>query len=142
MKRVPKHELAKPFNMDKHIYDFPLRVLIYKEDGEFVAHALEMDLLGYGTTQDKAIKALTEMIFCQLSFAHEKKDDRLLMFPAPKEIFERWEKAREAALRNEVIEDKHMNIKYVATCITIMRSEIREILSKRSRFTPLAEACG
>jgi hypothetical protein len=100
-KRARQSDLAKPFNTDTHVYDIPLRVLIYKEDGEFVAHALEMDLLGYGATQSNAMDALLEMIFCQLSFAHEKKDARLLMFPAEPEIFARWEKAREAALKKE-----------------------------------------
>lgn len=138
MKRVPKTAVTK---METHIYDFPLRVLIYKEDGEFVAHALEMDLLGHGATQKGAIAALKDMIMCQITFAHQKKDAGLLSFPAPKEFFDRWEKARASALKNEVIEDRSLAVKYIAACVSIPRAKIQGAIAKQRRFNPIMEAC-
>ena len=139
MKPVPKTALAK---METHVYDFPLRVLLYKEDGEFVAHALEMDLLGHGETHKSAISALKDMILCQITFAHQKKDAGLLSFPAPKEFFDRWEKARAAALKSEVIEDKSLSVKYVAACVSIPRARVQGAISRQRRYAPMAmEAC-
>ena len=83
--------------MNTHVYSFGIRVLIYKEDGKFCAHALELDLLEYGKTEERAISELLEMIKSQISFARFKNDDSLLPFPAPKEFYERWEAAHAAA---------------------------------------------
>lgn len=82
--------------MEAHVYDFQLRVLLYREDGEFVAHALEMDLLGYGKTEAEALRDLKGLIESQVTFARQMNDDTLLDFPAPKELFARWEKAHAA----------------------------------------------
>ena len=65
-----------------------------------------MDLLGYGKSEAEATKELVELIDSQLSFAHQKRDEGLLTHRAPKEFFERWEKAQAAALRNEILHEK------------------------------------
>lgn len=79
--------------MDSHIYNIQIRVLICKEDGEFVARALELDLLGYGKTEEEAVKDLQEYVEAQVMFAHQKKDASMLKFPAAPEFFQRWEDA-------------------------------------------------
>jgi hypothetical protein len=95
------------FNVkDAHIYNLGVRVLISKEEGEFCAHALELDLLGYGKTEHKAISELLEAIRCQISFARFKNDDSLLSFQAPKEYYDKWEVAHLAALKNKVSKAK------------------------------------
>lgn len=91
--------------MDKHFYDLPLHVLIYPEDEQIVAHALEMDLLGYGQTPDDACKNLVEAVEAQLSFAVTSKSPDLVNFRAPEEFFDRWEKAQAGALRSVVTGD-------------------------------------
>lgn len=66
-----------------------LRVLGYKQpDGEWAAHCLETDLVGYGKTFDKAIKHLEELTEMQISFALFKDQPSLLDCPASPEIFE------------------------------------------------------
>ena len=52
--------------MEAHVYDFQIRVLIYRENGEFVAHALEMDLLGCGETEAEALRELEDLIEAQI----------------------------------------------------------------------------
>src|SRR6266545_22973 len=99
MSRVRKDGLTKPFDMDTHIYDFQIRILLSKDEGNFVAHALEMDLVAYGKTEKEAVKELDSMIENQMSFAIERGDDRLMLFPAPKEFFEQWEQAHADALK-------------------------------------------
>jgi hypothetical protein len=95
----------EPMN-EKHIFDLGIRVLICQEEGEFCAHALEVDLLGYGKTESEAISELFEAIRSQLAFARARDDDSILHFPAPKEFYDRWEAAHAAALRKLVFQDK------------------------------------
>jgi hypothetical protein len=108
----------EPMN-DKHIYDLGVRVLICREEGEVCAHALELDLLGYGKTENEAISELFEAIQCQISFARSKDDDSILRFPASQEFFDRWEAAHTAALRNLVFPQKSKAFAMRATCIAI-----------------------
>jgi hypothetical protein len=72
---------------DTHIYDVGVRVLIYQEEGQLCAHALELDLLGYGKTESEAVSQLLEAIRCQISFARSKNDDSILAFHAPREFY-------------------------------------------------------
>ena len=92
--------------MDAHCYDLSIRVLLYKEGKSYVAHALELDLLGYGDTEAQARKELEDALECQMSFATQKSQPEMLNHPAPKEFFDRWEKAHGAALRGLLAKDK------------------------------------
>ena len=68
-----------------------LRVLIYNEDGERVAHALEMDLKGYGKNNKEAIKKLKELVEMQISYAIYENDPSLISFPAEQKYFAIYE---------------------------------------------------
>lgn len=105
--------------MEQHVYNFQIRVLIYEEGGEFVAHALEMDLLGFGKSEKKALAELRQLIESQLTFARQQDDDSLLLFPAEKRFFARWEAAHKAALKNQVFSDKPVKMEVKAVCIAL-----------------------
>jgi hypothetical protein len=105
--------------MEAHVYNFQIRVLLYQEDNEFVAHALEMDLMGYGKTQKEALRGLQGLLEAQITFARQQDDDRLIDCPAPKEFFERWEKAHLAALKKQVFPDKPIRITAKAILISL-----------------------
>ncbi len=66
---------------------FTINVLGYEEDGDWVAHALEMDIVAQGDTFEEAFEALDELIGMQLSFAAFKGDPSLVMQPAPVEYW-------------------------------------------------------
>jgi len=85
--------------MKPHFFDLSIRVLHYIEDGECVAHALELDLVGTGETFKEAEKDLVDAIVCQVTFAAQQNDPDLLAFPAPPEYFEKWEAAQNEALK-------------------------------------------
>ncbi|MBA2269779.1 MAG: hypothetical protein H0W20_04160 [Chthoniobacterales bacterium] len=89
--------------MKAHFYDLTIRVLIYKEGDQFVAHALEFDIIAYGKTEAAAKKELEMLLDNQLSFAACLGKPDIVHFPAPKEFFERWEKANQARLRGETV---------------------------------------
>ena len=60
-----------------------ISVLGYEEDGEWVAHALEMDIVACAETFDEALEELRELIDMQFSFAAAKRDASLVSHPAP-----------------------------------------------------------
>lgn len=73
--------------MPSQIY---LNVFGYREEGIWYAHALEMDIVGSGSTFEEASAELRGLIDSQFSFAVFKKDPSLLWRPAPKEIIEKF----------------------------------------------------
>jgi hypothetical protein len=73
-----------------------LRVVLYPDDGLWVAHALEMDLIGTGGTETAALRELRANVEVQLSFAKQEKINPFR--PAPVEIQELWEETNLAAL--------------------------------------------
>lgn len=60
----------------------PLRVVFYKEDGDWIAHCLEFDLLGDGATQETALDMLSEAIGLQINFAIEHDSLKSIFTPA------------------------------------------------------------
>ncbi len=64
-----------------------INVLGYVEDGDWVAHALEMDIVAVGDTFEEACEELNELIDMQLSFAALKQDPSLVSHPAPIEYW-------------------------------------------------------
>jgi hypothetical protein len=72
-----------------------LRVLLYQDEedapGKWIAVALEMDLRGYGKTEDEALSYLRDLVETQVSFALAKKDLNLIPFPAPPKYFHLYE---------------------------------------------------
>jgi predicted RNase H-like HicB family nuclease len=68
-----------------------IRVLGYKgRDGQWAAHCLETDLVGYGKTFELALANLEELTEMQVSFAFYKKQPSLLDRPAPPYVFETY----------------------------------------------------
>ncbi len=117
--------------MEAHLYDIQVRVLICKEDGEFVARALEMDLLGYGKTAGEALQDLRKAIEAQISFAHQMKDDSLIKFSAEQEYFERWEDAQRKSLLSAIRGDRSIEVK---SRTAMLAFDLKALLSKSPTF--------
>lgn len=123
--------------MNRYFYNIQIRVLICPEDGEFVARALEMDLLGYGKTEREAIEELKSAIESQISFAHQMNDPGMIQFPADQSYFKRWEDAQIKALRHEILEDKPMRLESRAAIISFNEGELKSLREKRFQKTQL-----
>ena len=80
----------KKGNGETNVLNLSLRVLGYPEDDsdKWVAHCLEMDLLGYGDSFEEAFKDLGDLVRMQVSFALFKGQRSLLHNPAPARYFE------------------------------------------------------
>lgn len=78
-----------------------LNVLVYREDDEVVARALEMDLRGHGATVDEAMDDLNDLVKMQLGFAlfkHGSLD--MAYFPAEPVWFALFAEAQSAPPRH------------------------------------------
>ena len=64
----------------------PLRVVFYQDEGDWIAHCLEFDLLGDGPTKEEAARQLEKAIATQFECFLENRDINNLFCPAPAEI--------------------------------------------------------
>jgi hypothetical protein len=127
--------------MKAHYYDLSIRVLVYRENGQFVAHALELDILGYGTTESAAKKELEGLLENQLSFAAGMGKPEIVNFPAPKEFFNRWEKANQAQLRGKRISERSIALHGKPSLFVYSRDDLNKLRhSRRREFLELIAA--
>ena len=95
----------------------PLRIVFYKDDGDWVAHCLEFDLLGNGPTKEEALECLTEAIGLQLE-ASLRYDNRANLFsPAPGKFFEMFAAGRDAAVGNLGVCFENLSADHPAPCL-------------------------
>jgi hypothetical protein len=83
--------MRRPELVERHHFSISLRVLLWEEDGEVYAHALEVDLLGSGSTEKAALDDLLQALDTQVSFAALHNDKNAIAKPAPRVDFDRWE---------------------------------------------------
>jgi hypothetical protein len=68
----------------------PLRVVFYMEGKSWVAHCLEFDLVGDGSTKEEALEALTAAIAIQVNASLDFKNPANLFTPADGEFFQKY----------------------------------------------------
>jgi len=87
-----------PALVERHLFSISLRVLLWEEDGEVYAHALEVDLLGSGPTEQAALDDLLQALDMQVSFAALHNEENAIPHPAPDAEFARWEELHRESL--------------------------------------------
>lgn len=94
-------------SLKENTFMMTLRVLGYKQpDGQWAAHCLETDLVGYGKTFNKALSTLVELTEMQISFAVFKNQPALLERPAPLSIIEGYNSLYSQNLRHYTLKKK------------------------------------
>ncbi len=88
-----------------------LNILGYREDNEWTALALEMDLRGFGNSFDAAMSDLEDQIQMQIGFAAFKNNLDMAFFPAAPTYFALYEQVRQDRMRNYLTE-KHRDPEY------------------------------
>lgn len=91
-----------------------LSVLGYREDGEWVALALEMDLRGYGATFEDALAELDDLVIMQTKFARFKEQPEMLSKPAEGSYWRLFETARLDYMRDLALSSIPANPDYEA----------------------------
>jgi hypothetical protein len=79
-------------------FEAPLSILGYREEGEWVALALELDLRGYGAGWDEALSEVRDLVQMQISFAYEKGQPDMIWRDAEPEYWERFRQAQRAGV--------------------------------------------
>jgi len=65
----------------------PVQVVFYREDDCWVAHCLEFDLLGHGTTHEEALELLSGAIHTQVEASVDFDNSANLFSPADGKYF-------------------------------------------------------
>lgn len=95
----------------------PLRIVFYKDGDAWVAHSLEFDLMGEGTTKQLAVRTLFEAVAMQLEASLEFDNPRNLFKPADGRFF-----AMFAAGKDVAVGEVHLKL----DSVTIEEAEGRE----------------
>lgn len=75
----------------------PVRAVLYREDGRWVAHCLEFDLIGDGESPEEAVESLNEAISIQVQDTLKSGNARNLFSPADGEYFEMFAAGKSVA---------------------------------------------
>jgi len=73
---------------------FDVRVLLFREGSEWTALALEMNVRGYGSEPDAAVRDLCEMLAAQVSFAVQMGHPESVWQRAEEKYWQMFEDAR------------------------------------------------
>ena len=128
--------MAKKTKSDKPVAmpeEVDLSVLRYREDGEWVALALEMDIRGYGATADKAFEELGELVAMQLSFAHFKGQPELIWRSAEPKYWRRFRAVKRQQIQGFVSSSSLRSPDYAAGHLSLPPAHVIAKLSKFSQ---------
>jgi len=75
----------------------PIRVVVYRDEGSWVSHALDMDVVGCGDSEQEAFDQMRDAVESQITFCRQKKIDPIQH--APRKYFEMWTQVQEAVLQ-------------------------------------------
>jgi len=79
-------------------------VLVKPEDGLWVAHCLELDIVATGDSPNASVEDIRDLILCQVSNAIANKNMEYLYHPAPAKIWEEYGRAqRQSAKKSETL---------------------------------------
>lgn len=98
----------------------PIRVVFYRDDGDWVAHCLELGLIGDGPTRQESLEQLVAAIRLQVEASLEQDNPRNLFSPADGEYFEMFAAGRDVAEGELSVQFEPMDD------VRIERVEVRE----------------
>jgi predicted RNase H-like HicB family nuclease len=104
----------------------PLRVVFYKEGGDWVAHCLEFDVIGDGPTKSKALNALTKAIRIQVAYSFEHQNIDNLFSPAEGKYFRMFAAGKK-------VPSKNIAIGALKIPLVVDRTEAREYVEEESK---------
>jgi len=81
-----------------------LRIVFYREDGKWVAHCLEFDLMGDGETKEIAGDRLAEAICLQVRESVDNDNPENLFAPAAGKFFAMFAAGKETAIARLTIQ--------------------------------------
>jgi hypothetical protein len=119
--------------VERHLFAISLRVLLWEEEGEVYAHALEVDLLGSGQSEQGALDDLLQALDTQVSFAALHNDKNAILRPAPDEDFAHWEQLNSEGLTG-LPRSKKTTYKAI---VVAWNDQPGEVLQEQAIFEPV-----
>jgi predicted RNase H-like HicB family nuclease len=98
----------------------PLRVVYYREEGEWVAHCLEFDLIGVGRSREEALDLLIEAVCLQIQASVEHNNPANLFTPADGKFHRMFFAGKDVVIGEIQLKKIH------AANVQIERAETRE----------------
>lgn len=125
-----------PTTADEPLYfETTISVLGYREDDEWVALALEMDLRGYGATWDEALQDLRDLVLMQIGFAHFKGQLDMIWKSAEKKYWDRFRRVQRSRLMEAITQaDPRLREELHAGGLSIPLAHV--IAAQSGRFLP------
>ncbi len=81
-----------------------LHYLIHYVDGDYVAHCLDMDLVGTGETKDDAVCALNTAVRALVYFALKSREFEMLSTKAPERYWDLFSEASKSGTQIHTLE--------------------------------------
>jgi len=100
----------------------PIRVVFYREEGSWIAHCLEFDLLGDGDTRETALEQLAQAIRIQVEATRDYGNPANLFAPAEGKYFRMFAAGEDVASTGTSMEFEPLDN------ITIEHVELREFV--------------
>jgi hypothetical protein len=72
-----------------------LSAIVYEEDGVWIAHCLELDIVAEDESSNEALHSLVSLCDFQIKVAMEERDLRSIFRAAPPEIWQMFSSGRE-----------------------------------------------
>lgn len=114
-----------------HYSETTLSVLGYREDGEWVALALEMDLRGYGDTWEEALKELRDLVLAQIGFAFAKKQPQMIWRNAEDVYWTRFREVQQSSFFPRDVADLDDSEPFHAGSLAIPAAQMRVLEEER-----------
>jgi len=80
-----------------------------KEEGDFIGHCLELDLVEVATTEDNVVRLLVDLIETQISYAIENNNLDHLFKSAPEEVLRGAERGRLKVVQRQFFILRHFS---------------------------------
>jgi predicted RNase H-like HicB family nuclease len=97
----------------------PLRAVLYQEDGIWIAHCLELDVIGDGATREEALNLLSDAIIVQVEATLKYNSPNKLFHPADPKFFGMFAAGKDVAVGQ-------MQLSRTIDTVTIEEIEARE----------------
>jgi hypothetical protein len=118
----------------KPVFRVPIRIVFYREGRAWIAHCLEFDLLGDGSTKAKALECLGKAILIQIKATLKHNNRSNLFCPADGRFFEMFAAGQDIA--DGLIEVGLGALHFESENIKILTVEAREFESLDAELAP------
>ena len=106
--------------------DFLLNVLLYREDGQWAAHCLQLDLVECARTLQAAQSNMRDVIRAHIEHALEHNNMEHLFQPAPPEYWQLFLRSRQIGRRTVRLRPARSPLRAVPR-VTVQESSVRRI---------------